>query len=112
MLKIEVCYKDSSIKGFIVKGHADYAPEGQDIVCAGVSAITQTALIGLLKHLENKPSYKIDKGNLEVFLADDIGDKDFDKAQIILSTMLAGLQSLQESYSEFVEIEMRRCKNV
>ncbi|NLB87652.1 MAG: ribosomal-processing cysteine protease Prp [Syntrophomonadaceae bacterium] len=112
MLKIEVCYHGSSIKGFIVKGHADYAPEGQDIVCAGVSAITQTALIGLLKHLNDKPTYKIDKGNLEVFLADNTSDDDFDKAQIILSTMLAGLQSLQESYGEYVEVEIRRCKNV
>lgn len=112
MLKIEICYHGSSIKGFTVNGHADYAPEGQDIVCAGVSAITQTALIGLLNHLEVKPRYKINKGNLEVFLADDISNEDFDKAQIILSTMLAGLQSLQESYSEHVQLEIRRCKNV
>lgn len=29
------------------KGHADYAPHGQDIVCAAVSVIMQTALLGL-----------------------------------------------------------------
>lgn len=28
-------------------GHADYAEEGKDIVCAGVSAIIQTAIMGL-----------------------------------------------------------------
>ena len=30
-----------------VNGHANYAPHGQDIVCAGVSAIVQTTLLGL-----------------------------------------------------------------
>lgn len=112
MLKIEISYQDSSINGFTVKGHANYAPEGQDICCAGVSAITQTALIGLINHLEKKPHYKIDKGNLEVFLADNLSSEEHEKAQIILSTMVAGLQSLEASYSEYVKVEIRRCKNV
>lgn len=30
-----------------VKGHSGYAPHGQDIVCAAVSAILQTAVLGL-----------------------------------------------------------------
>ena len=34
--------------GFIVEGHADYAEEGSDIVCAAVSALTQTALLGIM----------------------------------------------------------------
>ena len=38
---------DGSINGFAVNGHADYAPKGQDIICAAVSAVTQAALLGL-----------------------------------------------------------------
>lgn len=30
-----------------VTGHAGYAPAGQDIVCAAVSALTQTLILGL-----------------------------------------------------------------
>ena len=33
--------------GFTVLGHTGYAPEGEDIVCAGVSALTQTAVNAL-----------------------------------------------------------------
>ena len=36
--------------GFIVEGHADYAEEGSDIVCAAVSALTQTALLGIIRY--------------------------------------------------------------
>lgn len=112
MLNIVVLYNGSNIQGFTVKGHANYAAEGQDICCAGVSAITQTTLIGLLNHLDTKPNYKIMKGDLEVFLAENISSEDHEKAQIILTTMVAGLESLQESYSDYVKVEIRRCNNV
>lgn len=36
---IIVSHNDGEIK---IEGHAEYAPEGQDIVCAGVSALTQS----------------------------------------------------------------------
>ncbi|GAA5414416.1 ribosomal-processing cysteine protease Prp [Ureaplasma ceti] len=39
MIKIKF-YKN----GLVVSGHANYAPHGQDIVCAGVSAITMGAI--------------------------------------------------------------------
>ncbi len=109
MLKVTICYLNDNITGFIVKGHADFAPEGQDICCAGVSAVTQTALIGLLNHLREKPVYKVVKGDLEVNLPANISHKDNDKAQIILNTMVAGLKAMQEEYREFIKMEIRRC---
>lgn len=39
MIKIDIWSN-----AFIVDGHADYAPYGQDIVCAAVSAIIQGSL--------------------------------------------------------------------
>ncbi|MCI7181565.1 MAG: ribosomal-processing cysteine protease Prp [Schaedlerella sp.] len=42
---IEVIVHQDGIK---ISGHAGYAPQGQDIVCAAVSAITQT----LIKSIE------------------------------------------------------------
>lgn len=48
---------DISIRrdGITISGHAGYAPAGQDIVCAGVSALTQT----LIKSIEDLTSDKI-----------------------------------------------------
>lgn len=39
MIKISI-HRDEMMAQFIVSGHAGYAPKGQDIVCAGVSTIT------------------------------------------------------------------------
>ena len=40
-----------------VDGHADYAPHGQDIVCAGISAIIQSSAVGLQAIAETYPDY-------------------------------------------------------
>lgn len=40
-----------------VDGHADYAPHGQDIVCAGISAIIQTCALGLQAIAETYPDH-------------------------------------------------------
>ena len=51
--------------GFIVEGHADYAEEGSDIVCAAVSALTQTALLGIIRYAgEEKVVYEQSEGFL------------------------------------------------
>ncbi len=49
-----------------VKGHAGYAPVGQDIVCAAISALS----LGLVHSLEaltsDKISYEISSGYIEI----------------------------------------------
>lgn len=38
-----------------ISGHANFAPKGRDIVCAAVSAIFQTAILGLKTIAETHP---------------------------------------------------------
>lgn len=109
MLEIDISYKDDKICSFKVKGHAGFAPEGQDIYCAGVSAVTQTALLGLLKNLSEEPRYRIEKGCLECEIPISMREEDTNKAQLILSTMEAGLISMQEAYGDYIRVLIRRC---
>lgn len=46
MIKVNVNLKSGDIS-IDIKGHAGYAPHGQDIVCAAISAIAQTAVLGI-----------------------------------------------------------------
>ena len=45
----------------VLRGHAGYAENGTDIVCAGLSAITYT-LMGFLKNNEDKASMRDEPG--------------------------------------------------
>ena len=47
MVNVTVFTEQGIPVGFELTGHADQGAYGEDIVCAGISAITQTALLGI-----------------------------------------------------------------
>lgn len=52
--------------GFAIHGHAEYAPEGQDIVCAGVTALFQTLIESMEKLTTDRIQTNIQPGNVSV----------------------------------------------
>ena len=52
--------KDGALTGYRAVGHTGYAEAGQDIVCAAVSALTQSTLNGLKNVLEAPVTANID----------------------------------------------------
>jgi uncharacterized protein YsxB (DUF464 family) len=100
---IEIVFKNENdrIKGFFVTGHANTAPHGHDIVCAGVSALAQTAVLGLEEHLKKKISYKAEAGDL--FL--NIEENPDDLTDAVLKTMKLGLTEIEKLYPKTVKIK-------
>lgn len=105
MIRI-VVYKarKGKITGFKVTGHSGYDTRGKDIVCSAVSALTQTALLGLLKVAEVDVDYKIDEGYLECSLAGRLTDSERIMADAIFGTLYEGLKSIKESYINYIDI--------
>jgi uncharacterized protein YsxB (DUF464 family) len=88
--------------------HTGFADFGKDIVCAGVSSITQTAVLGIKELTNLKHSFKIDEktGYLKLELFDiEKSSADFCNAQVILKTMLLGIKNLQEQYPKYIKLE-------
>jgi hypothetical protein len=47
MTTVRVFRREGAVVAVIAEGHTGYAPSGQDIVCAGVSALMQCLQVGL-----------------------------------------------------------------
>jgi len=110
MVKVTLYYdQDDRVTGFEVEGHAGFAAYGEDIVCAAVSILAQTAVMGLEHFLDPKPEVKVEKGFLSCRLPDLMPDIDFNRADAILKAMALGLESTRNQYSEHVKIVRRRC---
>ena len=94
------------ITGYKVSGHAGFAEEGMDIICSAVSALTQTPLLGLERHLKLKPSYNVNQedGILEVAL----NSAPTDLTQAILQTMVYGVESIARQCPQYVRIQEHR----
>ncbi|MBL4935206.1 ribosomal-processing cysteine protease Prp [Clostridium sp. YIM B02515] len=88
-----------------LKGHADSADEGYDMVCSAVSAISLTIANGITEVLKINPSISLEDGFLSVNLKM-LSLEEIDKCQILLETMLVGLQGVEISYGEYIEVEV------
>lgn len=103
MIQISI-YRDKTgrIRRFVAQGHSGYAPHGEDIVCAAVSALVQTAVLGLEGLTQITPGVVVEDGNLDCQISGCGGDNI--KVDAILETMLLGLQAIEADYPAFVSI--------
>ena len=85
-----------------------FSDEGSDIVCSAVSALTQTAALGINEVLNIQTALDITEANMYLMLPADISDQDCEKAQIILETMALGLRSIAATYGDYIKISERK----
>lgn len=108
MTNIKIFKNDGNIVCVQCLGHTGYKESGEDIVCAGVSSLVQTAVLGLLSVAKINVDLSRDDeaGYLKVKLPSVITEDENHDAQIILLTMLCGLSDLRESYSDYISLEV------
>ncbi len=89
------------IVGFDCFDHADYS-DGHDIVCAAVSALVITCMNSIETLTEDRfvCHTEGDTGNIEFRLADGFGEK----SQLLLMSLALGLEGIEESYNEYVDV--------
>ena len=91
---IVVSHNDGEIK---IEGHAGYALEGQDIVCAGVSALTQSLVLSLEKLTDDKIKYDISPGKVGIYY----GNLS-EKAQTLVDSFFIGICAVIDEYPDYV----------
>ena len=97
---------DGALVGYRARGHTGFAAAGEDIVCAAVSALTQSTLNGLENILKAPVRSAIDDRTalLEAEFTPEISEKQLERAQLLLETLLQGLQAIERSYPRNVRI--------
>ena len=107
LINIEVIKKKDMIARVCVTGHGG-GKKGEDIVCCAVSAITQTALAGLLYHGEKYINWNMEDGLLDISIS---GSDDLELTSAfntILSTMILGLKGVSKEYPKKIRLEVSK----
>ena len=100
MIKITIGQASNNQVNFLeIKGHANSAPKGEDLVCAAVSAI----VTGAFNNLQNISQYelKLDEGYALFKTNASLDAHD----EIVIETLICGLKTIQESNPKFVSIK-------
>ena len=94
MIEVEV-----SLNKITVIGHAGYAPKGNDIVCAAVSALTQALMMGLDQIAGMRIATCEKPGNIciEWQHANDVG-------KALIDTWFIGICKIADSYENYIKV--------
>ena len=97
---------DGALLGYRANGHSGYAEAGADIVCAAISALTQTTLNGLKNVLKAPVMFDQDDDGafIEAILTPEATQDQIRQAQLLLVTLLEGLQAIQREYPRNLRI--------
>jgi len=98
MIKVNIKKNNNIICEVLIKGHADYADAGKDIVCAAVSTMATTTINNIII-LDESIDYEEKSGMLDIRVK-----KDTEINQKLLNNMINMLNELKNQYPKNIEI--------
>lgn len=89
-------------QGFTISGHADGGEGAEyDLICAAVSAVSLTTALGLQDVLGLRGTFDSSSGFLHVDLTSPLSEK----SQVLMETMVHGLETIRDQYPGHLEIQ-------
>ncbi|EMG27892.1 hypothetical protein X560_0546 [Listeria fleischmannii 1991] len=105
MIQVNIKWKNEQIAAFTMSGHADFAENGRDLVCAGASSIV-FGMIGALEDMEGVPPiFEEEPGYLFYTVPEEFVTNG--NVQILLNGMVNQLRSLAYSYPDHIKINSK-----
>ncbi len=96
MITVTIYKKSDQYLGFDISGHAGYAEEGSDIICAAVSALSLNTLNSIEAFTEDEFTGEQKDGVLTCAFPEPLSDK----AALLMDSMVLGLTDIQKSYGK------------
>ena len=86
--------------GIEINGHAGYAEIGKDIVCAGVTALTQTLIRSMQGLTRDKVEYEVSPGRADI----QYGNLS-EEGKLLVDSFFIGICLIADEFPEYVRIE-------
>lgn len=84
-----------------IAGHANYAPIGQDIVCAAVSALVQTCVASVEELTTDEIKVtKDEQGQIQAIQYKHLSER----AQVLLDAFFVGIRMIADAYPSNVKL--------
>ena len=85
--------------GIIVSGHSNYAESGKDIVCAGVTALTQTLIRSMEDLIRDEIECEISPGRADIHYRNLS-----EEGKLLVDSFFIGVCSIADEFPENVTI--------
>lgn len=100
--------KSGKIHSFTMNGHANFAEHGEDIVCAGASAVT----LGIVNAIETLTGVapeadQGESGYLKCDFPENLSEETDEKVQLLLEAMVLSLQEIEKVAGKHIKITQK-----
>lgn len=107
MVTVKIDRREGRIQAFTLSGHANSGPYGQDIVCAGVSAVvigTENAVDSLCRVRLVTAQNEQEGGYLRCEVPENLDESAESKVQLLLEAMVVSIQSIAGQYGKYIQL--------
>ena len=104
MTRCEFYTEEDRITGFSISGHSGYDENGQDIVCAAISAVVTMAEATINDVCGAKAKVRVKEEDARVTLTLPTSCDEEESVQAVLAGMLLTLCSLRDDYPDYIEV--------
>lgn len=105
MIRVQVVREKDHYKKFLIDGHAGYAEEGSDIVCAAVSALVINTINSIEEFTEDAFTCDCNEGMIQNW--EFTSDVSF-ATDLLMDSLVLGLSNIQKSYGEqYLKVEKK-----
>ena len=104
MTKCEFFTEGDRITGFTVSGHSGYAENGQDIVCAAISAVVTMAEATINDVCGAKAKVRVKDEDARITLTLPASCDEEETVQAVLAGMMVTLCNMRDDYPDYIEV--------
>lgn len=97
MIQVRTVKENGIYKKFMIDGHADYADEGQDIVCAAVSALVINTINSIEEFTEDAFTCDCADGQIRSW---EFTSAVSPETGLLMDALMLGLVNIRKSYGE------------
>lgn len=105
MFEITIFKKQTEYCGFRCEGHSGYATAGEDVVCAGVSAL----VINTINSMEalTEESFSLEEDEEKPLIALKFDNVPGKEAALLMDSLVLGIEGIQKQYQQFVKLTFK-----
>lgn len=106
MISVKFLIRNNEIDEITVSGHAGFADEGEDIICAAVSVLTISILNGLTEIIGRKDlCASVKDGYTHFTIPKTSNELQTIKTDTLIATYQLGIQGIKEAYGDYIQIK-------
>ncbi|MDD3401157.1 MAG: ribosomal-processing cysteine protease Prp [Eubacteriales bacterium] len=107
MVTVTTLRENGEPVGFRLKGHAEHGDYGYDLVCAAISGVVQTTILGITEVLKADAGFSLEENNTSCVLSKDATEDEQRDTALLINTMLKGLEAIENAYPGTLKFDIR-----